>query len=771
MQADEATFSLRVYPSPEWKSFSVTPKHSGAHSGMGVIDLAKIRQYAQSVHGLKNDNLLYYVNIVPDETKNLSLTRRLGAALSNTGVRKFTVPAKDYKSSHILMIAAPREVARANYRLSTLPTGIDYSIDIFDGSEEQRAQLKAFHRDVKATNKELYAPLWFVVPVRMRHLVSPDRIVFVARRERVVIGYCACTILPFRTEKSEELNALMDEILSSDKDILDRYFMNVRPRSSYEIEGLAAHKRESGKHVGRLLLYEALRFIRDERIKQLYPVTHVISQAASYITKYLLITDYGFRYHGPNQFLNESFVETLSNETTKPRLISVLKQIVDYYYVILFDDDHMRKLKTVIDTLTASDSDREIAFNMLNMIIHTYQLYFLLLQTTAQVRALDVDNAEIQASLIRLFELLMNMLAARPHATLKDYFRRNIAAIKQYATDVARTQYTAQVVSDALNRILTELYTKHTDPTRPKLKEAYRQYGFMFGEEKGVPKKPFRQGYDVVYTAMNNMAKLNLFLDAEARLELCFDTINKLVLSDVTLRFNYEIPTEPRRGIDQIRADQLLLISKQLTLLQGKFARKTLFPTRVAEIRHTIAEIKKKELLIVNNYRVNKQLSIDFYTIPFDLTEGCDTIISLKTLEDNWSNIHATIVKKTTRVDTPSILPPPVIVSIPMPTNRDDLFRDISRLGELLYTKPRNQNTLVEFNNAKYYTVDLTQHFIKLMGLRDTFGILLSPNMEVEGDDDGDAEGVTIYELSDFADDDLDLGQADDSMVMNQTLI
>lgn len=755
------SFSLRIFPSDVWQQVPLTVQDKGGGiDGFSLINIAGIREAIRQSLMLTPDSMKaigYQVTIVRnrplirkegdvtlEKLNDLSLyntyvdvasSERLQLALNtkdNDDI--YQVETRTYIDVKILIMPRPRDVATLFYTKPSLPESFAYEITIFDNSETQWRLLDAYTKRIALYNeKKVKPPLYFVNPVNEAELRKGDRIVFVVRKKEddQIVGYCACTILVYRTEIERLLREKLREIkmLGNAKEaVLSRYFMDEEVHNLYEIEGLSVDPLEQGNDIGRVLLYEALHFIRTPLIlNRFYPVSHVTAQSASSITKYLLTTGYRFRYHGPNIFLNENFVETLSREI-KQRLMHIIKETVAYYNSMLQDKSTMVKIR---------QENVKIKQQLFTAVIRLYQLYYLLLLSGAQKLVSLATQDDPIDEFIDLLAYMMILLGKnKKEEALSSYFRLNNQALVLYkeTLDIKGLDepiYTQRFIYNP------ELAQNELAPLE-SLPEKYMELGFLIQLDYAHPmvhKETYLNGYEVIYAAVytmtmlrspNHIAALNIF-----------NNINLLLLTDLNQDFNYQVATHTT-------------IEEQLTNLldTGSLSK------RENVIRQTLAELRARESYIVRNTERNAAIAHSIYNLDYNVLAGFDTWISVKRLIAEWPDIERELLQKLNLKSSVVVVAaskrPRPRPSLPLPNSREALFREIFLLKQLLVTNNEGAKMAV-FMNGTYSLVFLKKRFIQLMSERDTFG-LEEEDMQVEVIDviQQHQDDIHVYKLTDF---------------------
>lgn len=701
---------------------------------------------------------------------NNGLSTKLTGLLNDTSNTQQHVNVKidNVIDNTIVIMVAPRSIAQRYYVQSiSLPPTLDYEVSIFSGAPKELVQLINYHDRMDELNRIAEEKLPLVAPTNPDTFINPDNIVFVARKNGSVIGYCTCVLLRYREEVGLLLEQEIDALLEENANSLESYLMGVRPHHIYEIEGLSADPREKGKNIGYTLLYQALLFIHAPLIRGLYPVTHIGSQAASYITKRFLTLNFSFRYHGSNLFYNEHFVETMSDENKQSFMLGLREQIS--YYTELFTKTNTDRMRSWIRTTGSSYFKDEVGHvkKMFFNVIRLYQLFYLLLGTLT--RCNPVTDAHIKETLGKFVNLFKNFVLFLPerdrrYSPLREYFQNNVQRIIEKGTDIGETVYTKKA---------------STTSEVAFLKGEYSDYGFLYKGPPGSKKDIRREGYDLIYKTLPNMIALSEALGASKKVSYVLNSVNELVLRDLKRErdeprdYDYEIP---QQQLDDIR-DAIGIIRQTNAL---------------SEQDENLALMSKlifaQNECVTSNERFNKKFSTFIYEIPEAYT-GLDTYISFELLDKKWTEIENRYLQRTNPCNLPTLLLPPkqasqnemeidvfgdydddcaiqaacnMMIDVSSPAiellpESTDLASDIEALYNILVQMPKD-NEIFVFKNYRYRASKLKEHLNNLVSMQSIVPIM------VDGDDDDDInisieeenrEEMRPYLLEDFIDENL----------------
>ena len=701
-----------------------------------------------------------------DSFIDFDMSAQLVKAINDTpreSLYEVVIKGKDARSNsfvdaRVILFPAMRDLARLLYksRPSSLhiPASLGYTIDIYSDAPGELEALRAYNKEIKDYNKSLSSPLPFIVAIENDDFPVLSRLIFVAKRANKVIGYCGCVMLPYRVEIAAQMEAGIDSALKlysplgekeTDQDkIINRYLMGVRPTNIFEIEGLSASPNEAGKQVGLALLYEAMRFIRDERMSKLYPVSHVGSQAASYITKRYLTTNFDFRYHGSNHFLNEGFLETLDDKS-KSHLVTTITDLIQYYNTLS---------QTVVNILVKSKKG-DIATVILDNVVKLYQLYYLLLRWARPHTTYTPKNEVTLTALITLINTIVSTLSVSgDRNTLRNYLVLARASLTEYRdSQSAKDASTLLVKMDSTIAYGVAEYNTRNEQLPPR-------YGFVYPREKTRKKGSIREkykvsykeGYDVIYSILPNICEIS-----GGDIKLATHTlalIDDIVRRDLALPYDYQTPVE-----------QLVSIRDTLAVIQESGV---MGVENEPGITETLKMIEVKLKFLDMNVEFNRAFTIGLYHVSEALSTGFDSFISFKELASKWTNTEKKVLKKftptTTTVTTTGVTATPVINQPPLfvSSDREQLFMQINALYEVILPRFGNDESLtVTYNGATYSIGYLYAHYNTLQGMINVVNLDAVPDKEVETE----LVVSAIYRLEDFIDDD-DEEEEEDVMVV-----
>lgn len=811
---DGPFFRVQVFPSNTWKQFNLEISTRNRHRviiqreelleyieeilgpmGINVREIAYIVRVLNG--GIRNEedsseeDLLENINGVEEYARfvNTEQGKKIEALLEPSGTKSsIQSNMNNINDSMVIIMAMPRDVALHYYEVPELNNSV-YSFSVYDNSVDEYKLLDKYYVKLKRDNDKLMEQSSMHVPVLITDFKHPDRIAFIAKREERIVGYCLCSIMPYREEISVILEELLDKQYDHVKDIQDmyfagsesasdleaRYFMGVRPHHLYEIEGLSADFDEQGQSLGLLLIYQALRFILDQRIRDLYPVTHIASQAASYITKRYLTLTYGFRYHGSNCFNNQNFLETIDDKNRELLLQGIQQQVT--YYQKLLEGENIRKLRELLPT------KREV-IDMMGSVIQLYQLYYLLVKTSGErapktggggLCGFNCQQEKVPASFLSVFERIQKILALplpggvklkkndeEERQAFESYFGVNVSALRNrrprsYMSD-DRHLITALIKSD----------TKYVG-----------KYTFLRIPSVNAIKEIHSEGYEVIYDTLPNMVALSEALGQFDESGNVLGIINEQVVSDLSLPFDYELPNE------QLAVIQEAIEDSRTGLHQYE-----------KELDSVIALIVEKRKLVNKNVDVNLAITKQFYNIRGS-TSGLDSFLSFERLDANWPKIEASIMKRISSLllppplkqnieieidveeqvdvlgtnDLPVIASSPPLDLLPLPNDMKSLVKIQNRLYRILFLNPSLQ-TRHQYGGYWYTTRELGSYIKSIKDAIRSFDIVVKQPSEAvlaENEDEGMNIEIRPYTLEDFIEDDL-LNEIDYSILGDETL-
>lgn len=611
---------------------------------------------------------------------------------------------KGISDAIIHITVEPRDFARRYYNRPDKQLALlDYHIDIYDGrNADTRKLIVEYIERYEKTNSALFTPLHFTTPLTTDQIDDPMTVIFIARDKEMVIGFCACKLLRYRAEIKTDLDKKYKDIFKksnrAEKYVEeDHYFMGKPLSHIFEIKAISADQNKAGNNIPFALLYCAMDFMHQEKTRQIYPVSHIASQAASYVTKYLLQTKFHFVYHGPNMFMNENLFETLTIESKKS-FLAILGEILGYCDILL----KSHRTPELQKQLIANTNFISVYRDMIKNIVSLYHLYFMILQTHRRGTDFDCYDQSIINHFVNLFESIIASLpdynntnsAIAINASIKKYLTQNRDVLANYNKDLAS--------------LATVIYTSDDK----KLKE----YGFLVRPIKGVKKTLYSEAHIFFVSCMASMVKLTRKMpvktsneDDQIAIKHALNLIYRMLLDDVSLMVNYEIPS------DQFIPIKNAIETLEMTLRQRPhdFIKAIPEPNngdvvmKAIDTHHDI--VKRKE-------DINKQLTNDIFNVDPDTTSGFDTFISMAFLSEKWSDITKSFfIKIGFIMDTePKNIPveevchPPVIISIPKST--EERSKDVRLLNELLLT----DNETVVFKEREWPIRDLMEYSISL---------------------------------------------------------
>ncbi len=517
----------------------------------------------------------------------------------------------------------------------------------------------------------------------------------------------------------------------------------------FEIEGLSSSPEERRKNIGNALIYQALRFISDIRMSRLYPVTHIVSQAASYITKRLLTTSFEFRYHGSDRFLNEHFLETIDDKA-RADFVRAIKEIISYYK-FLFDNNKVSVMKSWLTTTTETQHKVEV-LSMFRNVIRLYQLYFLLLRSATQSRNLEWRSRETLEQFISLFrEIILvfpESIKRSTYSSLRNYFNDNL---ENSISIIERNL-------DLIN-IKNAIY-----PDQGKVNKlgVYRNYGFLQKEKPNTVKVILREGYELLYQALPNLISLNTLLKIPTDLvSPALRLLQEIIMTDLLRAYNYEIPAEKLGEI----LEAIILIQKT---------------GQISEMNEDLIkvqnEVRDKDVSIHKNEEFNRLFTNEIYNIDEKESSGFDSYVSLKKVKDKWVKITDTILSKIdptrpppdktliiisddseeVNVDDQRELEidgdredqPPSLELLPLPKNTVEMTKEIKALKDLLWLG--GAVDLITYKGHEYTRTALGEHLNRLNRL-----LIQKYDEDMMVDEPQQLERNLDYTIEEFIEDDL----------------
>jgi len=786
MEVDDLYFEVNVFSREDWARFAIT--QSLVDSARGWINMADIYAYAKQVmrelSGVAVDipyniNVLYATAQINKKKRKLADStlaqskffndddlagalmkhlnsndedRKLIHKVWTKEVERDKILRRSFVGARVILFPSMRDIAALLYKRPSLEPLLGYDITIFNGTADELGELVEYNEAVNEYNNKLPLLLPFAVAIDESKFPELSRLIFVARRDGKIIGYCGCVLLPFPIEVAPQFTQAINDAMNEfspvnppELRILERYFTGVQPRNIYEIEGLSASPFETGNNVGLALVYEALRFIRDPVMMRLYPVSHVVSNAASYITKRILVANFHFHYHGSNHFMNEGFVEILA-EDSKRKLVAALTEEVSYYRDFMkswgFGNQFPRTKK--------EDLSPRVKL-MLNNVIKLYQLYYLMLKWDRPSPSFTAKNNTTLAKLLDLFRLLTKVLPAN---AIGKYFRVAAENLESYINDVT--------IPASLVRIDATIIWDDGTPQGyyDKKEKEYPiplEYGFMVklknvgrANTKRKQKYPYVEGYDIIYGVLPNIIDIGDALvdnlDIRERIgNIVLKPINDLVHKDLVKRVDYELPTDQLVGID--KALSLIIHNKSMS------AQNATLEVTQKQVQEMMAFIDK-----------NANFSVKFAGLYGIVKGSFDCFLPFKLLNSEWvTNEKNVLAKFVIRPPVSKQQQQPLIllcnnVTIPLPTTREHLFEQLNALYEIIWPNVDREALEVSFNGCSYTIATLRSHFNRLRSMENTIGVVIEiiDTSEEESVDillEMEVEGIQVgYKLEDFID-------------------
>ena len=786
-------FYVNIFPLDEWRPFVI--ERSSADTKRGYINVEDVYVYARSVltslntetENLTLRDLAYDVNVLLATTPNNKTKKLVETTLKEYGVFfdealskalltrvneedkdfPFGVLLEQFTEARVILFPAIRDLARIFYKTPKLPASLGYEITIYGDTNDELRDLSEYIDRLLAENNKL--PLLLRYPVAMGTSLFPalSRIIFIARRKGRIIGYCGCTLLPYRVEIAPQMERAIDESqknfgLGSSSPIMERFFMGVRPRNVFEIEGLSVSPDEAGKQVGLALLYQAMHFVRDPVMRVFYPTSHIVSNAASYITKRMLLLSFNFRYHGGNTFMNEGFVEVIG-DTSKQQLVRTITDLVHYYSRFFGTNNRLfvRSRRTT--------NEQQIVTGVMKL----YQLYYLLLKWSRPSSLLVVKRRDTINAFVELFdELAVRLQRHETDALLYTYFSVASSLLNNYDMEGGGGD------TDIMDRIgetivwddgSVILYDDNREALPPK-------YGFMTKgrvavDVEGVEieggkyreKTPYTQGYDVIYSVLPSIIEMAVASglpqsEQEKLATHVLAPINQIVQKDLALPFSYESPGTQLSGI---------------IIALTELSKSGLMASKIDTLRSLLEAVQTKTYLINQNIGFNIFFTGAMYNV-FEAVFDCYT--STDSVATQWQQIGEGVMAKfgarpaaitvSPVIETKTSSSPPLV----LPRNREELFEQINILYDIIWPNIDGPQSNVLFNGASYSVAELTNHFNRLKGMEyTTTGAVVEIEIIDTSEEDMtmQVEGIpATYRVQDFMDD-----NDSDTEVLNRTLI
>ncbi len=411
------------------------------------------------------------------------------------------------------------------------------------------------------------------VPVEPDVLLShsASRITFLAfdDSDNRIVGFCSCIISRYRHEFEDEIKQLLRKKLDEEKkanynqiepDSFDTrdakpktkktqpvapFYFGVDEKKQkltheqkikcvYDIDSLSVLPSKAGKNIGLTLLYHAFLFITSESQRRFFPVTHFICNSASARTLRFLRDTFRFKYYGENEFFNENFVWTLSNDQ-KDVCVKQIESLLEIYQII-FRYLENKKVKGVIaeaGELFFIPGDR---IKLRDTIVSLYQLYLLIVQSVIENPKQSVAEPEED----------LNYFSATIFARFESLFA--IFSLKKpiRGTDAHYETFYLYDYSEPL-----DFFVK--DPTLDTKSDRftyYQCYDILY-RAIGVTVSPILQDNEFLISSNKILTKLDERTNEVARV------LNAILLSDLRREYNY---TLPYREIDPI-IDSLRIIN------------------------------------------------------------------------------------------------------------------------------------------------------------------------------------------------------------------
>lgn len=802
------TFILQVFPSKEWMQTVITATNNGFTraqnvKNMCVVNADELRRFVREKGIDREARLEVHVwrgegACVKVETDgNYSSSLKLDQAYSKRFTKIFTEPPflrKEVFSCDRLRgvlivvtfiptatIMECEKFKLLDYAVPIIPGNVrPFEISIYNRNDNnERVLLDAYIEEVNELNTQSKEPVLLSEPVDGDKVTGEsliheeDRIVFIAKLKdetKKMIGYCACVLLknndPGHT-KSPSRDIMVNNKFGEYEELKDRYFIGVDPVDLFKIEGLSAHPDHKNQDIGLILLWEALRFISDDRVKEqpcFANVTHIVSHAVSAITKRLLTYYFGFRYHGSNQFLNQTFIETLSFDTKAiTEMVDTLADIVDTFIFLISHDKECILTTKAGEPFTFDQKDvknRNPVAILVNSVINLYHLFYLIAKSTELFNedATEKGNGVVQLAggFIMLFEEIQCIIGecvnddeeeVTPKATKK---KKNKATGKRNRKRIPVKDQSSvlDVLYPYIERNIEALHTfvrnkgiGDSDPfktnntiytnfkNRSDGKNRLKKFGFLYlNDENSKVKINYSEGYDVIFQSYSVISIISDLLRTEATQlpKNTFVALSDLILTDIEKAFNYSIPShQTKQAGKQSQLDRIYTILQNIASVPSFLAS----ISSEGELNSLLEAIVNQKEKVEKNYKLGEHMMKKLYD---DGNASMDTCISFNELKSTWQACDAKVKAKIMRTTTAQSQPQQqdmVIDEIyatepPIPLEKNDRYRDINELFKLL--RPTNfVNNLgggehvVVFRGVRYRFATIMNHFVKLMNLRD----------------------------------------------------
>jgi hypothetical protein len=476
----------------------------------------------------------------------------------NKDINKTLVITKEEKPQlkrHVLIIMPSLAFVSKRYYEPRPRTGFEaVSIRIFE-PEKHSANVTEYYNALDTEAAVLKYRPRLQVPIEPEALISHSRsrITFLAfdDTENRLVGFCSCIISRYRHEFRDEIKAFFKTALKDEEKIEDRLVKKYplydtrdkekRPKTKYypgaplyfeidekkqhkirciyDIDSLSVLPSFAGKNIGLTLLYHAFLFITGEKQRIYYPVTHFVSYSASARTLRFLRDTFQFVYYGENEFHNENFVWTLSNDQ-KETVVKQIESLLEVYQIIFkyLEDKKEKGVITEAGELFFSKNGERAKLK--DMLVSLYQLYLLIIQSVIENQkqsAVALDDVNyFSATIFARFEALFDIFK------LKNPVK---------GTDARYETFYLYDYSEDMNFFVKD----------PALDPEYERFTYY-------------QCYDVIYKAIGVTAspilQENAFLESSKKILKKIDKItnsvakelNTILLDDLKKDFNYQVP-------------------------------------------------------------------------------------------------------------------------------------------------------------------------------------------------------------------------------------
>lgn len=609
---------------------------------------------------------------------------------------KYLVVLSLFQQSHVYIQPLVSSISRSYY--SVIPSlAADYTIRIYDHtSSDDRNALALYVTEAQELNEAQDFQLSISVPARAAITKNEQLLVFVAEdSERVIRGYCACELVRFRSEIGRTLRTLFEQKAGEARHL----FGATEPGNLFEIQGLSVDPRRRGSRLGLALLYAALDFIKHPQSRIYFPVSHIVVNSASYVTKLTLVRYLGFKYYGANVFKNEHFIETLDSDR-RGQFLQLMLGYTDHL-LLLF---HYFLNRRRFDKVYVLAKDYGSYKPLFHASVSLYQLFFLILYASRRLvrpdASLTLMLLKTQGLFVQIAQFLGLHIIVSTRTTDLELRR-----VTTFFTVNAKFLLACDRVADINLLAMSETIDE-------------QDYGFL--PHEGTPKVRGRHklkrcsphGYDILLRVCLDLLRFSDAYFGEQEVEPLTGhqraviwptlfTVLANVTPDLTRIVNSEIPAMPQltgmRDLLQPLATGALAssgpVGQFLTLVKPQIIRQTQRDGLLLFMSNTFYLLQTPEVLLFDTLLEFD----DLLAMPFNLPTSPSTARSYTATTDTTTSSQSEEVGPL------------------YPNNADERRAMIGEVLALIIDNKQNDNGLLVFRDQEFSSTALQQYFTNLV--------------------------------------------------------